>query len=134
MQMSTLAAGARTRGISTVCWHTALSFPVLLENAQNADKGCFFCVLSKREKTFPPSVVFLNRKLYACNAQCDSRAPQCLFFPTDWTAALGAGGLLLQKQMVAHQKVASGLELVIRVEFRVISNGIAAAVFLLVWF
>lgn len=74
MQMSTLAAGARTRGNSTVCWQPALSSHVLSENAQNA-------LLSQSEKTFPPSAVFLNRKLSACDAPCGSCTAQCLVSP-----------------------------------------------------
>lgn len=84
--MSTLAAGVCTRGISTVCWQPALSLPVHLENAPNAHKAFFsfyfFCrVLSQSEKTFLPSVGFLNGKLFACDARSSSCMAQCLVSP-----------------------------------------------------
>lgn len=123
MQMSTLAAGACTRGISTVCWQPAFPCPHR-ECTKRTQRFFFLHVLSQSEKTFPPSVALRNGKLFRLS--CRS-----VLFPHGLDRCTGGAGFLPQKkQMVAHQKVASGSALDGRAELKVISDG----GLLLVWF
>lgn len=96
MQMSTLAAGACTRGISTVCWQPALSSTVLLENAQNAHKG-FFCVYCHKVKR-PSHHLWLSWiENFSLVMHTGALARHSVLFPHGLDCCTGGAGLLPQK-------------------------------------